>query len=99
MLMTADAIRSEITCHVQEAVRANDDGCGLVIAQERVARLYQMTARRVRAYWHQEIKIVPAHEADRVRAHRRAILRERQKLLNHKLETLQMRLAQLEGDQ
>jgi hypothetical protein len=98
MIVTADSVRIEIMGHVKEAVRANDDGCGLVIAWERTARLYQMTARRVRAYWHEEVKVVPAHEADRVRAHRKAILRERQKLLNHELETLQMRLAQLEGE-
>ena len=98
VMITADSIRSEITSHVQEAVRAHDDGCGLTIAQHRVARVYQMTARRVRAYFHGEVKVVPAHEADRVRLHRKAILKERQQILNNELAVLQMRLAQLDAE-
>jgi len=98
MIITADSIRMEITGHVKEAVLAHDDGCGVVIAWDRVARLYQMTARRVRAYWYGQVNVVPAHEADRVRAHRKAILRERHKIVNQELEMLQMRLAELEAE-
>jgi hypothetical protein len=94
---TADAVALEMRETVRGHVSLYNDG-SLKQAWDRVARRYGMTARRVRAYWGGEIKTVPAHEADAIRAAKRAIIRERQKLLNLELETLQLRLDALEHE-
>jgi len=94
---TADAVALEMHQTVRAHVAMHHTG-SMKRAWEMVARRYGLTSRRVRAYWGGEVRKVPAHEADAIRAARRAIIRERQRLLDHEQEMLQMRLAELEAE-
>ena len=92
---TAEAVQIEMRETVRFHVSLHKEH-GLKRAMGLVGLRYGMTARRVRAYWGGEVRTVPAHEADAIRAAKRAILREKQRIMDHELETLQMRLAQLD---
>ena len=80
---TAETIRIEMADRVGDICRAVG-GQSVKERITRAARLLGMTPRRCSAFIYQELSIVPAHEADTIRA-------------KH-MEARRLRLAQLEGE-
>jgi hypothetical protein len=96
-MITAELVAEEMHVMVRGDVRAL---CRVVEnlqrAQESAARIYGLSARRVRAYWGREVKCVPAHEADSIRAARLHVARLLQQRLNSELADFQSQLVDLE---
>ena len=95
--VTAEAIAMEMSAIVREAAEPSVPGESIKSAVRRAAFRLGLTYRRVRSYWYTEVRTVPAHEADRLRKARRQMMRDRAARLNAELETLQLRLRDLEG--
>jgi len=72
---------------ITDAVRDRRAG-GLKAAFREVARLYQLSDRRVRAAWHGEIRDVSASEWHEVRRIHIELMRLRQARLEHELAML-----------
>jgi hypothetical protein len=88
-------IAEEITAIVREAVCALREH-GLKRAYELAARMLGLNPRRVRAYWHGEVRAIPAYEAEQIRSRNTAMLRAELARLQAKRETLELRLRALE---
>lgn len=84
---TANAIRQEMAEIVQEAT-APHLHLGVKAALTRAARFLGLTTRRAEAYRHGEVRMVPAWEADALRARRRELRELRLVALEHELATL-----------
>jgi hypothetical protein len=90
--MVAAEMRDTVRAHVRILCTEN-----LQRAQEAASRIYGMSARRVRAYWNNEIKTVPAHEADSIRAAKVHIAKIKQQKLNAELLEIEALLKQIEA--
>ena len=93
-----EAIAMEMTAIVREAAEPSVLGEHIAAAIDRAARRLGLSYRRAKAYWYQETRLVPAHEADKLRRARRQMMRDRAARLNAELATLQLRLSALDGD-
>ncbi len=89
---TAETIRIEMGDRIADIARViGGDSCKERIT--RVARALGMTPRRVASYFYREIAVVPAHEADAIRAcHVRAKIEKRAQL-EAELEALRAELV------
>lgn len=93
-MFTAEHVIMECRSIVCEAIEGRRSE-GLSRAQAEVARMFELSDRRTRAYWNNEVRMVPAHEADLIRDRRRAVLRRRQDRLNQELAAVQQLLETL----
>ena len=62
---------------VRAAAQPYEPGEGIKTAINRAARRLGLNNRRARAYWYGEVRLVPADEADRLRAARVDVARDR----------------------
>jgi hypothetical protein len=62
---------------VRAAAQPYEPGEGIKAAINRSARRLGLNFRRARAYWYGEVRLVPADEADRLRAARVDVARDR----------------------
>lgn len=89
---TAETVRIEMGDRIADIARVvGGDSCKERMT--RVARALGMTPRRVASYFYREIAVVPAHEADAIRAcHVRAKIEKRARL-EAELEALRAELV------
>jgi hypothetical protein len=73
---------------VRSTIELHRNGASLKQAMAAASRTLGLSVRRVRAYRHNEVRLVPAHEADGLRALYRAVLEARQRRLSAELEEL-----------
>lgn len=93
---------STLTDQFQEMVRqevGSRRATGLKGAFREVARLYNLTERRVRAAWHGELRSVRAEEWENVRTRRREALHLRQEQIRQELASLEEEYAISRDDQ
>ena len=91
-VITPDVIRLEMADRVGEICRAVG-GQSVKDRITRAARLLGMTPRRVSALIYQEIAVVPAHEADTIRAKHQSAKRLRLAQLQTEFEALRHELV------
>lgn len=96
--MSPEAITREMSAIVREAAEPGYAGESVKAAIRRAAFRLALSYRRAKSYWYGDVKLVPAHEADRLRKAKRQILRDRASRLNSELEILQLRLQHLDND-
>ena len=89
-------VASEMRGIVLEAAWPPVPGESVGAAMGRAARRLQLGYSRVRAYWYNQVRLVPAEEADRLRAAQRALLSERLRRMEVEAATIRARLG---GDQ
>ena len=86
-------VASEMRGIVMEAAWPPVPGETVGAAIGRAARRLQLGYSRVRAYWYGQVRLVPAEEADRLRAVQRALLAERLHRMEVEAATLRARLG------
>lgn len=86
----AEAIRTEMmeTVKFLAEPRAMDDSVKAMI--RKVARIAGMPTGRIKKFWYGEVLVVPAHEADHLRALRADATRARRERLEIQLEIERM---------
>lgn len=97
-MSSPEAIAMEMQAIVREAAEPSVLGEHIATAIRRASVRLGLNYRRAKALWYQEIRIVPAHEADVLRKARRRIVRLRADRLNAELEVIQLKLRHLEGE-
>jgi hypothetical protein len=93
---THDAVATELSGIVRCAagdVRPGDSISTLIV---RAARALGLECGRAKRLWYRELRVIPAHEADNLRAWHRQHLARRVDRLNAELVQLQAQLAMLE---
>ena len=86
-------VAREMRSIVVEAAWPPVPGESVGAAIGRAARRLQLGYSRVRAYWYNQVRLVPAEETDRLRAAQRALLAERLSRMEAEAATLRARLG------
>ena len=96
--VTADTIREEMAGLVRRSAEPVQAGESIKALIRRSATRLGLSFGRAKRYWYSEIRTVPAHEADKIRARAARILRERKQVqaMDNELNDLMRRIDALE---
>lgn len=96
--VTADTVREEMAGLVRRSAEPVQAGESIKALIRRSATRLGLTFGRAKRYWYSEIRTVPAHEADKIRARAARILRERKQVqaMDNELNALMRRIEALE---
>lgn len=86
-------VTAELRSIVIEASWPAEPGESVKAAIGRAARKLSLSYARTRAYWYDLVKMVPAEEADALRAARRQLRRDRLARLDAEAELLRLQLG------
>lgn len=70
----SECIMNEMQQIVRHAARPYEPGERIAALINRSARRLGLNYRRARAYWYGEVRMIPSHEADRLRALKPSLL-------------------------
>lgn len=94
---TAEQVMAEMSGVLHDAAGDVRPGDSIQTLITRAARALGIDCGRAKRLWYREVKVIPAHEADNLRAWHRQHLARRADRLNAELALLQARLASLHG--
>ncbi len=86
-------VAAEMRAIVMEAAWPSVPGESVGAAIQRAARRLHLGYSRVRAYWYSQVRLVPAEEADRLRAVQVALMAERLARLDAEAALIRARLG------